>query len=121
MREFQKCQKCGKVYAQIDRTGPSIGGMGDIMRHAGKTICPSCLGPVIWVDDRGSPMSADMRTGYSQAKEEFSTDIERAKHEYHERMRSIPMDEADRHLRLGCLWGIVALIGFLILYHFVMK
>jgi hypothetical protein len=29
--------------------------------------------------------------------------------------------EAGRHLRLGCLWGIVALIGFLILHYFVLK
>jgi len=92
MSEFQKCQKCGKTFARIDQTGPSIGGMGDIMRHAGEKMCPSCGGPVIRVDDNGSPMSAYER-----------------------------MEEANRHMRLGCLWGIVALIGWLLSYFFVAK
>lgn len=92
MSEFQKCQKCGRTFARFDRTGPSIGEMGDIMRRAGEKVCPSCGGPVIWVDDGGSPMSPHKR-----------------------------MEEANRHLRLGILWGIVALIGWLFLYYFVLR
>jgi len=92
MKEFQKCQKCGKVFARIDRTGPSIGGIGEAMRHSDEKVCPSCGGPVIWVDDSNSPLSAYRR-----------------------------MEEANRHLRLGCLFGVVAVIGFLILYFLVLK
>ncbi len=76
----------------IDRTGPSIGGLGDIMRHAEEKMCPRCGGRVIWVDDSSSPMSAYKR-----------------------------MEEANCHMRLGCLWVIVALIGWLILYYFYVK
>lgn len=92
MREFQKCQKCGKVFAQIDRTGASIGGIGEIMRHSDEKVCPSCGGTVVWVDDGGSPLSAYRH-----------------------------IEDANRQLRLGCLWGIIALLGFLLLYYFVLK
>lgn len=92
MSELQRCQKCGQVFDQIDRTGPLTGGIGELMRHADEKVCPSCGGRVIWIDDSGSPMSAFER-----------------------------MEEANRHMRLGCLWGIVALIGFFILYYFVLK
>ncbi|MFC1539018.1 hypothetical protein ACFL6H_06325 [Candidatus Latescibacterota bacterium] len=92
MREFQKCQKCGKLYCQIDQTGPSIGGFGDIMLQSDETVCTSCGGTVIWVDEGGSPLSAYKR-----------------------------FEEANSHLRLGCLYGISALIFFLILYFLVLK
>jgi DNA-directed RNA polymerase subunit RPC12/RpoP len=92
MSEFQKCQKCGTTFTRIDRTGPSIDGMGDITRHADEKMCPCCGGRVIWVDDSGSPMSAYRRMG-----------------------------EVNRHMRLDCLWGIVALIGWLIFYYFYVK
>jgi hypothetical protein len=88
--ELQKCQTPGKVFSQIERTGPSIGGIGEIMRHSDEKVCPNCGGPVIWVDYKGSPLSAYKR-----------------------------MEEANRHLRLGCIGGIIALIGFLALYYFV--
>jgi ribosomal protein S27AE len=87
MREIQRCRKCGHVFAKIDRSGPSIGGMGDIMRHSDDRVCPRCGGSVIWVDEGGSPLSAYKR-----------------------------MEEANRHLRLACLWGAIALIGWLIIY-----
>lgn len=92
MSEFQKCQGCGRISAQIDRIGPSIGGIGEIMRLADEKSCPHCGGPVIWVDDRGSSMNACKR-----------------------------MEEANRHMRLGCLWGILALMGFLVFYYCVLK
>ena len=92
MSEFQKCQKCGRTFAQLDRSGSSIGEMGDIMRRADDKMCPICGGRVIWVDDSGSPMSAYKR-----------------------------MEDANRHLRLGCLWGLVALIGWLLFYYFVLR
>ena len=92
MNEFQRCQKCGTTFTRIDRTGPSIGGMGDIMRHADEKMCSRCGGRVIWVNDSGSPMSAYKR-----------------------------MEEANRHMKLGFLWGIVALIGWLIFYYFCVK
>ena len=31
------------------------------------------------------------------------------------------MEEANRHLRMGCLWSFVALILVYVLYHFVKK
>ena len=95
MRETQRCQDCGHVFSEIERTGPSLGGIGDIMRHAGEKACPRCGGAVKWVSQGGSPLSANKR-----------------------------LEEAHHHLRLGCLWGAIAggiaLIGFLIA-HFVLK
>ena len=87
MREIQRCRKCGQVFAQIDRSGPSIDVLGDTMRQSGDKVCRRCGGSVIWVDYGGSPLSDYKR-----------------------------MEEANRHLRLGCLWGVVALIGWLIIY-----
>jgi hypothetical protein len=31
------------------------------------------------------------------------------------------MEDANRHLRLGCFWGLVALIGWLLSYYFVIR
>lgn len=90
MIEIQKCRKCGKVFSEVYRTGPSMIGIG-IWRHADEKICPVCGGPVIWVDERGVPLSPYKR-----------------------------MEEAKRHLRLGCFWAIVAIIG-LIIYFVVIK
>ncbi len=84
MKDIQKCQKCGKVFSQMVRAGPSKGGIGDIMRQANTMTCPNCGGSVIWVNEANVPLSA------------------------HERM-----EEANRQLRLGCIWGIVAIIGLL--------
>ena len=92
MSEFQKCQRCGNVFAQIDRTGPSIGGISEIMRHVDEKECPSCGGPVIWVDDRGYPMNAYRR-----------------------------MKEANLSMIVGCLGVLVALIVILILHYFVLR
>lgn len=61
--------------------------MGDIMRHSDEKICPHCGGQVIWTDTDGAPMSPYKR-----------------------------MQDANRHLRLGCLYGIIAIIGCIILY-----
>jgi len=92
MSEFQKCQTCGRTFARFDRSGAPVGGMGDLMRHADEKRCPSCGGRVIWVDDRGSPMSAYKR-----------------------------MEAANRNMRLGCLCGVVSLIGWLLFYFFVIR
>jgi len=74
MREIQKCRRCGKTFSEITRTGPSIGSMGDIMRHSDEKACPYCGGSVIWVNEKGDPLSSYKR-----------------------------MEEANRHLKLGCL------------------
>jgi len=87
MSEFQKCQKCGKTFARVDRSGTPFFLTGDTMRHVGEKMCPSCGGRVIWVDESGFPMG-----GYRS-------------------------QERDRPIRLGCLYGIVvALIGWLVYY-----
>lgn len=90
MTEYQKCRKCGYVFAQIDRSGPSIGGFGDIMRHGDETMCPHCGGSVIWVDSTDLPLSPYKR-----------------------------MEDAKRHMKLGCLYGIVALLGWLLFFLFI--
>ncbi len=86
MSEFQKCLKCQKVFSQFDRTGPSIGHMGDVKRYANEQVCPSCGGRVLWVDDNEIPLSGLKRE-----------------------------EELGKHLGLGCLWSILALIiGYLL-------
>ena len=87
MNEIQKCRRCGKTFSKISQTGRSIGGMGEIMRHSEKKICPNCGGQVIWIDESGAPLSAFQR-----------------------------MEDMNRNLRLGCLWGIAVIIGFIILF-----
>lgn len=89
MGETQKCLKCKRMFARYERTGPSPNWMGDAARRTDVKTCPSCGGRVVWVDDDGLPLS----------------DLER-------------MDDAKRHLMLGCLWGVVSLVGFLLVYHF---
>jgi DNA-directed RNA polymerase subunit RPC12/RpoP len=89
MRESQKCQKCGRSFTRIDRTGPYIEGMGDIMRRVKEKTCPGCGGRVIWVDENGTPMNT---------------------------YKSI--EESNKHFRLGCLWGVVALVGFILFHYF---
>lgn len=85
MKETQKCRKCGHVFAGTERSGRSFGGIGDSMRRADAKVCPRCGGPVTWVGQGGAPLSPFQR-----------------------------MAEAKRHLRLGCLWGAIALVGGLI-------
>lgn len=87
MRESQKCRKCGHVFSQFERTGPSVGGLGDIMRRGRTMQCPRCGGPVTWVDDGGMPLSPHQR-----------------------------MEDTKRHLRLALLFGAIALIGFAIVF-----
>jgi hypothetical protein len=59
MTEYFMCRKCGKVYFRMDRTGPSLGVMGDVMRHAQTSRCRTCAGVVIWVDDRGRALGSE--------------------------------------------------------------
>ena len=92
MREYQKCRRCGRIFAQIDRSGSPISVMSESMRRAEEKECPDCGGPVIWVDNQDSPLSENKQ-----------------------------MEEANRHLRMGCLWSFIALILVYVLYHFARK
>jgi len=92
VRECQKCRKCGKVFAEVDRNASSIGGTSDLFRHVDEKTCPRCGGSVIWVDEDDQPLSISKR-----------------------------VEEVNRHLRLGCLWGIIALLGLFLLWYLVLR
>ncbi|MGD0294281.1 MAG: hypothetical protein ABSB30_10530 [Terracidiphilus sp.] len=86
MREIQKCRRCGHVFCEIERSGPSPVGLGHISLHAGEKLCPRCGGPVVWVDESGSPLSAYKR-----------------------------LEEANWHQRQGCLLlAIIVLLGLIL-------
>ncbi|MDD5016574.1 MAG: zinc ribbon domain-containing protein [Eubacteriales bacterium] len=55
MREIFRCQKCGKVFTVLDKTGPDFG--MSYTYHADETICSHCGGNVIWVDEYDEPLS----------------------------------------------------------------
>ena len=54
MAESFECQKCGRVYFRMDRTGSPLSPTGDILRRAQTRQC-RCGGTVVWVNDSGNP------------------------------------------------------------------
>ncbi len=57
MKETQACRKCGRVFAEMTRSGPShpLFLTSDIMRRSGITMCPSCGGKVAWTGEQAGP------------------------------------------------------------------